>query len=155
MFNLKMEDKTMSLVRFSNQVPSMFDRFFEGDLFDWSNRNFSNTNTTLPSVNIKENPDEFKVEVAAPGFDKGDFKLELNHDVLTISSEKQMENEIKDDEHFSKREFSYQSFTRSFTLPNIADSERIDANYENGILKVSIPKKEESKPKPSRMIEIK
>jgi len=145
----------MSLVRFSNQVPSMFDRFFEGDLFDWSNRNFSNTNTTLPSVNIKENPDEFKVEVAAPGFDKGDFKLELNHDVLTISSEKQMENEIKDDEHFSKREFSYQSFTRSFTLPNIADSERIDANYENGILKVSIPKKEESKPKPSRMIEIK
>jgi len=106
-------------------------------------------------VNIKENPDEFKVEVAAPGFDKGDFKLELNHDVLTISSEKQMENEIKDDEHFSKREFSYQSFTRSFTLPNIADSERIDANYENGILKVSIPKKEESKPKPSRMIEIK
>jgi len=155
MFNLKMEDKTMSLVRFSNQVPSLFDRFFEGDLFDWSNRNFSNTNTTLPSVNIKENPDEFKVEVAAPGFDKGDFKLELNHDVLTISSEKQMENEIKDDEHFSKREFSYQSFTRSFTLPNIADSERIDANYENGILKVSIPKKEESKPKPSRMIEIK
>jgi len=145
----------MSLVRFSNQVPSLFDRFFEGDLFDWSNRNFSNTNTTLPSVNIKENPDEFKVEVAAPGFDKGDFKLELNHDVLTISSEKQMENEIKDDEHFSKREFSYQSFTRSFTLPNIADSERIDANYENGILKVSIPKKEESKPKPSRMIEIK
>ena len=155
MFNLKMEDKTMSLVRFSNQVPSLFDRFFEGDLFDWSNRNFSNTNTTLPSVNIKENPDDFKVEVAAPGFDKGDFKLELNHDVLTISSEKQMENEIKDDEHFSKREFSYQSFTRSFTLPNIADSERIDANYENGILKVSIPKKEESKPKPSRMIEIK
>ena len=155
MFNLKMEDKTMSLVRFSNQVPSLFDRFFEGDLFDWSNRNFSNTNTTLPSVNIKENPDEFKVEVAAPGFDKGDFKLELNHDVLTISSEKQMENEIKDDEHFSKREFSYQSFTRSFTLPNIADSERIDANYENGILRVSIPKKEESKPKPSRMIEIK
>ena len=145
----------MSLVRFSNQLPSMFDRLFEGDLFDWSNRNFSNTNTTLPSVNIKENPDEFKVEVAAPGFDKGDFKLELNHDVLTISSEKQMENEIKDDEHFSKREFSYQSFTRSFTLPNIADSERIDANYENGILKVSIPKKEESKPKPSRMIEIK
>lgn len=145
----------MSLVRFSNQVPSLFDRFLEGDLFDWSNRNFSTTNTTLPSVNIKENADEFKVEVAAPGFDKGDFKLELNHDVLTISSEKQIENETKDDEHFSKREFSYQSFTRSFTLPNIADSERIDANYDKGILTVSIPKKEEAKPRPSRMIEIK
>jgi len=145
----------MSLVRFSNQLPSMFDRLFEGDLFDWSNRNFSLTNTTLPSVNIRENPDAFKVEVAAPGFDKGDFKLELNHDVLTISSEKQVENETKEDEHFSKREFSYQSFTRSFTLPNIADGERIDASYDKGILSVVIPKREEAKPKPSRMIEIK
>ena len=145
----------MSLVRFSNQLPSMFDRFFEGDLFDWSNHNFSLTNTTLPSVNIKENTGEFKVEVAAPGFDKGDFKLELNHDVLTISSEKQIENETKEDEHYSKREFSYQSFTRSFTLPHSVDSERIDATYDKGILFVSIPKKEEAKPKPSRMIEIK
>jgi HSP20 family protein len=155
MSNLNMEDKTMSLVRFSNQLPSMFDRFFEGDLFDWSNRNFSLTNTTLPSVNIRESSNEFKVEVAAPGFDKRDFKLELDHDILTISSEKQTENETKGDEHFSKHEFSYQSFTRSFTLPHSADSERIDANYENGILLVNIPKREESKPKPSRMIEIK
>jgi HSP20 family protein len=145
----------MSLVRFSNHVPTLFDRFFEGDLFDWSNRNFSMTNTTLPSVNIKESTDEFKVEIAAPGFYKEDFKLELNHDVLTISSEKQVENETKENEHFSKREFSYQSFTRSFTLPNIVDIERIDANYDKGILTISIPKKEEAKPRPSRMIEIK
>jgi len=145
----------MSLVRFSNQLPSMFDRLFEGDLFDWSNRNFSLTNTTLPSVNIRENPDAFTVEVAAPGFDKGDFKLELNHDVLTISSEKQVENETKEGEHYNKCEFSYQSFTRSFTLPNTADGERIDASYDKGILNVVIPKKEEAKPKPSRMIEIK
>jgi len=145
----------MSLVRFSNHLPSMFDRFFEGDLFDWSNHNFSMTNTTLPSVNIKENTGEFKVEVAAPGFDKDDFKLELNHDVLTISSEKQIENEAKENEHYSKREFSYQSFTRSFTLPDSADSERIDASYDKGILHVSIPKREDAKPKPSRMIEIK
>ena len=145
----------MSLVKFSNQLPSMFDRFFEGDLFDWSNHNFSMTNTTLPSVNIKENSGEFKVEVAAPGFDKGDFKLELNQDVLTVSSEKRIENETKENEHYSKREFSYQSFTRSFTLPHSADSERIDASYENGILHVSIPKKEETKLKSSRMIEIK
>lgn len=66
MSHLKMEDNTMSIVRFSNPVPSMFDRFFESDLFDWSNRNFSMTNTTLPSFNIKENND--KLEVAAPGF---------------------------------------------------------------------------------------
>jgi len=144
----------MSLVRFSNQLPTMFDRFFEGDLFDWSNRNFSLTNTTLPSVNIKENSNEFKVEVAAPGFDKGDFKLELNHNLLTVSSEKKVENETKEDEQFTKREFSYQSFSRSFTLPNTADGERIEANYENGILQINIPKKEEAKPRPARTIEI-
>jgi len=154
MFNLKMEDKTMSLVRFQNQLPSMFDRFFEGDLFDWSNRNFSLTNTTLPSVNIKQNANEFTVEVAAPGFEKGDFKLEVDHDLLTISSEKKVENETKDGEQFTKREFSYQSFSRSFTLPNTADGERIEANYDNGILRITIPKKEEAKPKPSRVIEI-
>jgi len=154
MFNLKMEDKTMSLVRFQNQLPSMFDRFFEGDLFDWSNRNFSLTNTTLPSVNIKQNANEFTVEVAAPGFEKGDFKLEVDHDLLTISSEKKVENETKDGEQFTKREFSYQSFSRSFTLPNTADGERIEANYDNGILRIIIPKKEEAKPKPSRVIEI-
>ncbi|HEY5592847.1 MAG TPA: Hsp20/alpha crystallin family protein [Paludibacter sp.] len=144
----------MSLVRFSNQVPSLFDRFIEGDLFDWSNRNYSLTNTTLPSVNIKKNNDAFVVDVAAPGFDKNDLKLELNNDLLTISSEKKVETETKEGEQFTKREFSYQSFSRSFTLPNIADAEGIVANYENGILRVSIPKKEEAKPRPSRMIEI-
>ncbi len=144
----------MLFVKNQNQLPSLFDRFFDGEMFDWSNRNFSNTNTTLPSVNIKENPDTFTVEVAAPGFDKNDFKLELNHTTLTVSSEKKLEKETKEDEVFTKREFSYQSFSRSFTLPLIADGERISANYENGILVVSIPKKEEAKPKPSRMIEI-
>jgi HSP20 family protein len=144
----------MSLVRFSNQVPSVFDRLFEGDLFDWSNRNFSRTNTTLPSVNIKETADAYEVEVAAPGFDKSDFKLELNHEMLTILSEKKTENETKEGEQYTKREFSYQSFSRSFTLPQTADGERISASYENGILRVSIPKKEEAKPKPMRVIEI-
>jgi len=145
----------MSLVRFTDHLPSMVDRFFEGDFFDWSNRNFSLTNTTLPSVNIRENDNEFKVEVAAPGFDKKDFRLELDHDVLTISSEKRIENETKEDEHFNKREFSYQSFTRSFSLPNTVDGEQIDATYDKGILQISIPKREESKQKPSRMIEVK
>jgi len=145
----------MLLVKNSNQLPSLFDRFFDGELFDWNNRNFSNTNTTLPSVNIKEDQDKFTVEVAAPGFEKSDFKLELNHNSLTISSEKKVENETKEGEVFTKREFSYQSFTRSFTLPQIADGDRIEANYDNGILTVAIPKKEEAKPKPSRVIEIK
>lgn len=144
----------MALVRFSNQYPSLFDRFFDNDLFDWSNRNFSTTNTTLPSVNIKETPDDFEVEMAAPGLSKNDFKIELVHDVLTISSEKEIVNETKEDQHFTQREFSYQSFNRSFTLPNTADSEKIRAKYENGILKVTIPKKESTRPKPAKQIQI-
>ena len=144
----------MLVLRNSNQVPSLFDRFFDGDLFDWSNRNFSNTNTTIPSVNIKENSDAFTVEVAAPGFEKGDFKIELNLNTLSISSEKKVEAETKEGEVFTKREFSYQSFNRSFTLPQIADGDRIEASYQNGILTVLIPKREEAKPKPARMIDI-
>jgi len=149
-----MEDKAMTLLRTSNQYPSVFDRFFENDLFDWSNRNYSNTNTTLPSVNIKESSDGFEVEVAAPGLTKDDFRIELNHDLLTISSEKEIENETKEGQQFSLREFSYQSFSRSFTLPNTADSEKIGAKYENGILRIMIPKKEEARPKPARQIAI-
>ena len=144
----------MLVLRNTNQVPSLFDRFFDGDMFDWSNRNFSNTNTTLPSVNIKDNADAFTVEVAAPGFVKADFKIELNRNLLTISSDKKVENETKEGEVFTKREFSYQSFTRSFTLPQIADGDKIEASYDNGILTVLIPKREEAKPKPARMIEI-
>lgn len=144
----------MSLTKFSNQFPSVFDRFFENDWFDWSNRNFSNTNTTLPSVNIKEDHNNFEVEVAAPGLTKNDFKIELKHDVLTVSSEKQLENETKNGQQFTRREFSYQSFSRSFTLPNIVDSDKIEAKYENGILKISIPKKEEAKPRPAREIAV-
>jgi len=145
----------MSLVRFSNQMPSVFDRFFENDMFDWSNRNFSNTNTTLPAVNIKEDKDGFEVEMSAPGLDKKDFKIELNNSVLTISSEKEVESETKEGQQFTRREFSYQSFSRSFTLPETVEGEKIKAKYENGVLSVSIPKKEEAKPKPVKQIEIK
>ena len=145
----------MSLVRFSNQMPSLFDRFLENDFFDWSNRNFSKTNTTIPAVNIKEDEDGFKVEMSAPGLEKDDFKIELNNSLLTISCEKQEENENVENEKYSRKEFSYQSFTRSFNLPEMVGNDKIEAKYENGILKVSIPKKEEAKPKPPKFIEIK
>lgn len=141
-------------MRFNPQLPSLFDRFFDTELFDWSNRNFSNTNTTLPSVNIKEDADGFEVEMAAPGLSKDDFKITLNNHVLSISSEKKFENETKSGQAFTRREFSYQSFCRSFTLPQTVESDKIAAWYENGILKVAIPKREESKPKPSREIAI-
>jgi len=144
----------MSLVRFSNQNPSLFDRFFDNELFDWSNKNYSNTNTTLPSVNIKEDDDGFEVEMAAPGFNKEDFKIELNNSVLSVSSEKEVKNETKEGQQFTRKEFSYQSFSRSFTLPNIVEGDKISAKYENGLLVISIPKKEEAKPQPAKQIEI-
>ena len=150
-----MEDIIMSLSRFSNQMPSLFDRFFGNDFFDWSNRNFSNTNTTLPAVNIKEDKNGFEVEMSAPGFKKADFKIELNNNMLTISSEKKIESETKKDQQFTRKEFSYQSFSRSFTLPETVEEESIEAKYESGILSIRIPKREEAKPKPIKNIEIK
>ena len=144
----------MTLVRFTGNP--LIDRFFDTDLFDWTSKNYSKTNTTLPSVNVKENDNEFSIEVAAPGFDKTDFKIEVHNDVLTVSSEKQTENETKDEsERYTKREFSYQSFSRSFSLPLTADGDKVEAVYDKGILTVSIPKKEEAKPKAPRAIEIK
>lgn len=143
----------MTLARFSRQFPDLFDRFLESDLFNIANRNFSNTNTTLPSVNIKETQDGFEVEMAAPGLTKEDFKIEVNNYMLTISSEKRDEGEVKEGD-YTRREFSYQSFTRSFALPLTVDSEKINAKYENGILLVEIPKREEAKPKPLRQISI-
>lgn len=142
----------MDLVKFSN-LPTLFDRFFDDSFFDWSNRNFSSTNTTLPAVNIKDNPKSYDVEMAAPGLTKKDFNVELDNDVLTISSQKKEEGKKKE-ENFTRREFSYQSFSRSFTIPEAAESEKISAKYDDGILKISIPKKESAIPKPTKKIKI-
>ena len=132
-------------------MPTILDDFFR----DWNTTNFSETNTSLPAVNIKENEDEFTVQVAVPGMDKKDFQIDLDNDVLTISSEKKEENkETKD--NYTRREYSYQSFKRSFNLPkNVVDSDKIKANYKNGELSIAIPKREEAKPKPARLIEVK
>jgi HSP20 family protein len=138
-----------------NQMPVLFDDFFNRDLFDWGNQNFSDTNTTIPAVNIKETAENYVVEVAAPGMTKKDFKVELDGNSLTISSEKSTEKEDKDDERYSRKEFSYQSFQRTFTLhKEVVDIEKIQAKYENGLLHLLIPKKEEAKQKPPRLIQI-
>ncbi|MCM2301972.1 MAG: Hsp20/alpha crystallin family protein [Flavobacteriaceae bacterium] len=131
-------------------MTSFFDDFYK----DWSTTNFSDTNTSLPAVNIKENDHEFIVEVAVPGMDKNDFKIDLDNNILTISSEK-VNNNQEQKYNYTRREYSYQSFKRSFTLPkNIVDSEKIKARYNAGELVIEIPKKEEAKPIPARLIEI-
>jgi HSP20 family protein len=144
-------------MRRSDYLPvwaNLVNSFFNNDLADWSSRHYSDTNTTLPAVNIKENTDAFEVEMATPGMAKDDFKIELNNDLLTISSEKKNESEIKEGETYTRREYSYQSFSRSFNLPKTVDAEKISAKYENGILSITIPKKEEVKPKPVKQISI-
>jgi len=121
---------------------------------DWNLTNFSGPNNTLPAVNVKETDDEYILEVAAPGMTKKDFKVNFHNNVLTISSEKQEEKKENDD-NYTRREFSYQSFQRSFTVPhNDVDSDKISAAYADGILNVKLPKREEVKPKPAREIKI-
>lgn len=92
--------------------------------------------------------------MAAPGMKKGDFKINVDNSLLTISSQKQEEQKEGEGEKYTRREFAYQAFTRSFTLPNSADADKISASYNDGILTVTIPKKEEAKPKPPKSIEI-
>ena len=135
-------------------LPSFFDDVFSRELFNWGNSNFSSTSTTVPSVNIKETNDNFEVEMAAPGMDKKDFRISLDGNTLTISSEKRREDEKKE-EGYSRREFSYQSFQRSFLLPkDVVNEEGIIAKYDNGLLRLTILKKEEAKQKAPRTIEI-
>ena len=149
----------MTIIRrnngFMNYLPSLLDSFFERDVHSWGQSNFSDTNTTIPSVNLKETSDNYEVEVAAPGMNKNDFKVELNRNTLTITSDKNYEEEVKEEERYTRKEFSYQSFSRLFTLPKeVVDADKIEAKYENGLLHLLIPKKEEAKQKPPRLIQI-
>ncbi|MBS1916559.1 MAG: Hsp20/alpha crystallin family protein [Bacteroidetes bacterium] len=139
----------------NNLFPTFFDDFFNRDLFNWGNLNFSETNTTVPAVNIKETGDAYEVEVAAPGMSKKDFRVELNGNTLSISSEKSANNEEKNEHTYFRREFSYQSFQRTFELQKeVVDVDKIQAKYENGLLHLLIPKKEEVKQKGPKLIQI-
>lgn len=136
-------------------LPRFFDDFFTRDLFDWGFKNFSLSNTTVPAVNIVEDNDGFAVEMAAPGMNKKDFTIELNDEMLTISSQREVTNELKEDARYTRREFSYQAFQRTFHLPKtVVDESKIKAKYEDGILRVLIPKREEAKALPPRTIMI-
>ena len=142
----------MTLVRYNNRLPRFFDDFFTKDL----DRFYDGTDTNVPAVNVKEDENEFRVEVAVPGFKKEDFKVELDKDVLTIATEQEENHEEEDEQgRYVKREFRYHAFRRSFRLPeNVVDGDKINARYEAGILHLALPKREEVKPKPARLIDI-
>jgi len=151
----------MSLIKRNRNLLPSFSRFWdEDDFFDrglmnWGLSNFSDMGTTLPAVNIRETDRSYEVEMAAPGMKKEDFKIELDNNVLTISSEKTEEKEENGKERYSRKEYSYESFQRSFNLPKeVVDEDKIEARYQDGVLHLTIPKKEKAKQKPARKIEI-
>lgn len=144
----------MTLIRrFNNQYPNintMFEDFFGENAY-----NQSTQNRTTPAINVRENEDEYNIEVAAPGLKKDNFKVEVNNSVLTISYEDEVKKEVEE-QNFTRKEFAYTNFCRSFSIPRTeVDDSKINAEYKDGILSVKLQKREEIKPKPARMISIK
>ena len=140
----------MNLIkRNSVPFPSLIDELLKPD---WLG-GIQNFNTSIPAVNIKETDTSFGIELAVPGKNKEDFNIEIDHNVLIISSEERSEKEETEGK-YTRKEFSYSSFRRSFTLPETVNTDSINATYENGVLHVALPKREEALPKPKRLIEI-
>ena len=140
----------MTLVKFANGHKNHAVNPFFSDVFDSIvNDSFLGDKlaSRAPAVNISETENEFHIELAAPGLKKADFKINLDKNVLTVSADKKTEN-VEEGKKFSKREYSYNSFTRSFTLPEVADAGKIEAEYTDGVLKLNVAKKEEAKVQP-------
>jgi HSP20 family protein len=146
-----MEEKVM-LAKFNRTYPSFLDDFFGRDFYPV--RYERNGFKSLPAINITEGDDGYTIEVAAPGLDKKDFKIDLEKDRLTIASVREDSKE-ESNERYTRREFRYTNFSRSFTLPETVNGEKISASHKDGILYVNIPKLEEAKEKPARQIAIK
>ncbi len=143
----------MSLIKKTDRLPFLFEDFFTNDWLGGTT-NVSRIGFNTPAVNVKETDENFILELASPGFVKEDFNIELDNDVLTISSEITTEKETKEEGKYTRKEFNYSTFKRSFNLPDTVDGTRIEASYENGMLLAVLPKKEEAKIQPKRLIEI-
>lgn len=136
-------------------IPSFFDDSMTRDLFNWPFTNGMERGS-VPAVNVRETNDTFELEVAAPGMSKKDFKVELDNNLLVISAEKENRHEEQNEKgDYTRREFNYQSFSRTFSLPErLVQGDQISARYQDGILCITIPKTEEAKVKPAKQIEI-
>ena len=145
----------VSTRRNKSSIPSLsswVDDLFETGMGTGFLSNF-NTGMTLPAVNIKETKDEFYLEIAVPGMKKSDFNIDVDNKILSISSEKSEEH-VDKEENYTRREFGYSSFQRTFTLPDTVESDHINAKYNDGILIVHLPKREEAKEKPAKRISV-
>lgn len=135
---------TQALAKRIERMPSLLDDFFIRPWNDWFDGGLATRRMVVPAVNISERKDDYLVSMAAPGLKKEDFKIDVEGNMLTISSSKEEESEEKE-EKFTRREYSYSSFERSFTLPDEVNKEKIDAQYKDGVLNLVLPKKEEAK----------
>ncbi len=141
----------MLVKKHSNYLPTLVSDFWGEDLFPsfLSDQEWSLT----PAVNIIEDEKEFKIEVAAPGLQKEDFKVHVEKNVLEISAEKENKTETSDKKYL-RREFSYTQFKRTFSLPSYVDTEKIKATQKDGVLIVEVPKKDEAKVNPKKQIAV-
>ena len=135
-----------SLVKSTDSFPSLFDDFFKPWNEWFSNGGIMGKTMKMPAVNVTENQDNYLVSLAAPGLKKDDFHVDISGNLVTISSEKEETKEDKE-KNYTRKEYNYSSFSRSFTLPEDVKQDKIEASYEDGVLQISLPKKEESKSK--------
>lgn len=146
----------MSLIKRNeaNWLPSVFDDMLKTDWLGGTS-SMENIGTRIPAVNIQELEDNFILAVAAPGKSKKEFNIELDNNILSISSEENEKQGSTDvNGKFTRKEFNYNNFRRDFSLPETVESDKISASYKNGVLEITLPKKEEAKQKAKRMIQI-
>jgi HSP20 family protein len=133
-----------TLAKLTERMPTFFDDFAKpwNEWFDGGG--LLGRTMTMPAVNINETKDDYNVSLAVPGMKKDDFNIDMEGNMLTISCEKEEKKEEKE-KKFTRKEYNYTSFSRSFTLPDEINRDKIEAKYEDGLLKVVLPKKEEAK----------
>lgn len=144
-----------ALVKAKERFPMIMEDFFK-PWNEWltNGDNFINRNLSIPAVNITENKDHYELSLAVPGMKKDDFRIDVQGDMLTISSEKE-ESKTEKEKKFTRKEYNYSSFSRSFTLPVEVNKEKIEARYENGVLSLSLPYKAEARKETAKQIAVK
>jgi HSP20 family protein len=145
---------TQTLAKLNERMPSVFDDFFKpwNEWFD--NGGIWGRTMNVPAVNIVEHKDEYQVSLAVPGMKKDDFKIDVEGNMLTISSEKE-ENKEEKEKKFTRKEYNYSSFSRTFTLPEEINKEKIEAKYDEGVLKITLPRRDEAKKLSAKHIAVK
>jgi len=152
--------KTMSIVKYQ-RFPSIVENFLNRELNGYYPGQLATANAfaSMPAVNVAEDQESFHIEVAVPGMKKEDFKINLNNNRLTVSAQQEVQKEQETNTEnktpkYVRREFSYSTFQRTFSLPKSVNGDKVEATYTDGILHIALPKREEAKEKPAREITI-